>query len=463
MMPATLTAEKANPRSPTIGELASIELFAGGGGMALGLHNAGFRHVAVNELDRRALETLEANFGRDRQEGDQWPLVAGDVKDQSWGDFADRVALCAGGAPCQPFSLGGVHRGHRDDRNLWPPFIDVVRRVRPKAVLGENVRGLTRPAFLPYLDYICDWLSVPHVVPRENETWFDHHARIRRVKQASNTPPDEHYLVDRKVLCAADYGVPQLRYRLFIVAFRADQVDTWNEGLPFGKRWSWPVSTHSQEKLLWTLSEGSYWEAHGLAGHQVDIPRSKRKAVFQAGMEEETLPWRTLRDALVGRLDGEPFSPLPEPLDGVDAPGFTHHVGVPGARLYKGHSGNALDWPAKTIKAGVHGVPGGEHVIRFGDGRLRYMSVRECARIQTFPDWWVFRGPRSEASRQIGNAVPVRLARIMGEHVAATLRESAPAQAPAEAEGSEGDVPDHVVGQRARYSPRAQSSSGSAR
>ena len=133
-------------------------------------------------------------------------------------------------------------------------------------------------------------------------------------------------------------------------------------------------------------------------------------------------PWRTLRDALKGRLDGEMFMPLPEPREGIDYPGVTNHVGIPGARLYKGHSGNPLDWPAKTIKAGVHGVPGGEHVICLDNGDHRYMTVRECARVQTFPDSWFFAGPRSEASRQIGNAVPVRLARIMGEAIAESLR-----------------------------------------
>jgi len=102
----------------------------------------------------------------------------------------------------------------------------------------------------------------------------------------------------------------------------------------------------------------------------------------------------------------------------------THHVGIPGARLYKGHSGNPLDWQAKTIKAGVHGVPGGEHVVLLDDGTHRYLTVRECARVQTFPDDWHFKGPRSEASRQIGNAVPVRLAKIMGTAVMGAIQDA---------------------------------------
>jgi DNA (cytosine-5)-methyltransferase 1 len=396
--------------------------------MALGLHEAGFGHLAVNEIEKRSLATLEANLGNpDLPEDERWPVLPGDVREQAWEGFGDRVTLCAGGAPCQPFSLGGIHRGEVDDRNLWPSFIDVVRRVRPAAALGENVRGLTRPAFLPYLDYVCDWLSSPTLSPLPDEAWWDHHERLRR--SSAGMPDEERYLVDRRVVCAADYGVPQLRYRLFIVAFRADQAKDWDEGAPYGARWAWPERSHSRDALLAAQSEGSYWRRHGLAARPMEIPKSREKAVREASTgepSERTLPWRTLRDALSGDLDDDGFAVLPEPVDRQEAPGFTHHVGIPGARLYKGHSGNPLDWPAKTIKAGVHGVPGGEHVVLLDDGGHRYLTVRECARVQTFPDWWRFEGPRSEASRQIGNAVPVRLAKIMGEHIAATLERNRP-------------------------------------
>jgi DNA (cytosine-5)-methyltransferase 1 len=215
---------------------------------------------------------------------------------------------------------------------------------------------------------------------------------------------------------------------LFIVAFRLDQIDSWDESAPYGERWSWPAPTHSQDALLAAQTDGSYWERHGIEPQPVAVPRSRERAVSQTRLEIEARrvwPWRTLRDALSGNLDDEGFSSLPEPVDRQESPGFNFHIGIPGARLYKGHSGNRLDWPAKTIKAGVHGVPGGEHVVLLDGGGHRYLTVRECARVQTFPDWWRFEGPRSEASRQIGNAVPVRLARIMGEQIAATLDSSA--------------------------------------
>jgi DNA (cytosine-5)-methyltransferase 1 len=403
-------------------DATSIELFTGGGGMALGLHLAGFEHLAVNEIDTRSLETLSANLAGSQRGETIWPLLPGDVRQQPWDAFQGEVTLCAGGAPCQPFSLGGVHRGEVDQRNLWPAFIEVVRQVGPRAVIGENVRGLTRPAFLPYLDYICDWLSLPHLSPGPGEGWRDHHIRLKRELRSSQAPEGERYIVDRRVLCAADYGVPQLRYRLLIVAFRAEQATDCDPEARYGSRWTWPAATHSQNALLAAQSAGTYWEAHGLRRRDVSVPRSREAAVRIAGSTMETLPWRTLRDALVGRLDDPGFAALPAPVHGEETADFTHHVGVPGARLYKGHSGNRLDWPAKTIKAGVHGVPGGEHIVCLDNGDHRYMTIRECARVQTFPDWWTFKGPRSEASRQIGNAVPVRLARIMGEAIAQSLQ-----------------------------------------
>lgn len=408
-----------------VSERTSIELFAGGGGLALGLHQAGFHHLAVNERDQRSLETLKANHGGAHlRVRNRWPLLPGDVRSQPWDRFQGQATIVAGGAPCQPFSIGGVHRGDEDPRNLWPAFIDVVRRVKPLAAIGENVRGLARPSFLPYLDYICDRLSAPGLLPDESETWQEHGDRLRSALESAGVPDDERYLVDRRIVLAADYGVPQLRHRLFIVAFRADLDIEWDADAPYGARWQWPTPTHDRDALLAAQVDGSYWRDHGMRPRATEIPRSRHATVDHARERMaagQTQRWRTLRDALTGLLDDDGFARLPEPVDGVEADGLNFHVGIPGARLYKGHSGNPLDWPAKTIKAGVHGVPGGEHIALLDDGSHRYLTVRECARVQTFPDSWRFEGPRSEASRQIGNAVPVRLARIMGEHVAATL------------------------------------------
>ena len=106
----------------------------------------------------------------------------------------------------------------------------------------------------------------------------------------------------------------------------------------------------------------------------------------------------------------------------LEYPGWLHHCGWPGAREYPGHTPNDLDRPAKTVKAGVHGVPGGETVLRRDDGTLRYMTVREVARVMTFPDKYQLAGPRGEQMRQLGNAVPVDLGKVMAIAVADALR-----------------------------------------
>jgi len=123
-------------------------------------------------------------------------------------------------------------------------------------------------------------------------------------------------------------------------------------------------------------------------------------------------PWRTIRDVIAD---------LPEPIERQESPGYIHHVGWPGAREYPGHTPNTLDRPAKTVKAGVHGVPGGESVLRRDDGSIRYLTVREVARIMTFPDDWRLEGPRGEQMRQLGNAVPVDLGAVLGRGIAAAL------------------------------------------
>jgi DNA (cytosine-5)-methyltransferase 1 len=125
-----------------------------------------------------------------------------------------------------------------------------------------------------------------------------------------------------------------------------------------------------------------------------------------------TEPWRTIRDALLG---------LSAPSNNGDKPLLPNHVFVPGARVYAKHTGSPLDMPAKTLKAGAHGVPGGENVLVSPDGAIRYFSIRECARLQTFPDDYCFEGTWKTLVRQVGTAVPVavveRLAGAIREHL----------------------------------------------
>jgi len=128
------------------------------------------------------------------------------------------------------------------------------------------------------------------------------------------------------------------------------------------------------------------------------------------GLPPMHLPWRTVRDALEG---------LPEPHE-KGSHLLNHRLQI-GARAYPGHTGSPLDLPAKTLKAGDHGVPGGENMLVRPDGSIRYFTVRESARLQTFPDGYELHGSWSEAMRQLGNAVPMHLGRAVAASVAEHL------------------------------------------
>ncbi len=351
----------------------------------------------MNEYDARSCETLRLNGARDLAPTNAARrLIEGDCRDIDWRPWRGEVDLLAGGPPCQPFSIGGIHRGDGDDRNMFPEAIRALAEIRPRAFLFENVRGLTRTAFRPYLEYLLERLASPRVSPKPGESWQAHGQRLRRHGRRSRLR--DRYTVAWKLVNAADYGVPQQRWRVLIVGFRAD----------LGIEWEFPSATHSRAALVRAQCDGGYWDEHGLPkpSDAANAPRPPRER--PDGMRR----WRTLRDALSG---------LPEPIDGVSHRSVSNHEGVPGARLYKGHSGSALDWPAKSVKAGVHGCPGGEHILVRPDGSYRYWTVRETARVQGFPDNHVFHGPRSETMRQIGNAVPPPLARVMAESIARSL------------------------------------------
>src|SRR5438105_2741655 len=140
--------------------LRSVELFTGAGGLALGTALAGFHHLALVELDRNSCETLRLN--RDRViPAAAWPVDELDVHKIDFKPYADSLDLLAGGVPCQPFSLGGKHLGHRDRRNLFPELFRAVCEARPKALLVENVKGLMRSSFSGYFEYILLRLSRP--------------------------------------------------------------------------------------------------------------------------------------------------------------------------------------------------------------------------------------------------------------------------------------------------------------
>ncbi|MGC4154457.1 MAG: DNA cytosine methyltransferase [Propionicimonas sp.] len=366
-----------------------MELFAGGGGLALGTHMAGFSTELVAEWDRWACDTLRENQNVGH------PLVAGaevcegDVRHIDWSCVAPGVDLVSGGPPCQPFSAGGRGRAADDPRDMFPATAEVIRQLRPRAFLIENVRGLTRAAFTDYFSYIQLRLAHPELVSRDGETWGDHYARLQA--EHTSVRSDLQYKVLPTLVNAADYGVPQQRWRVFLVGFRSD----------LDAEWSFPQPTHSAGALRLAQDTGTYWERHKVAVSQRHPVRATASLT-----DYQMKPWRTVRDAI---------SDLPRP----GSRRVLNHVIQHGARAYPGHTGSYVDAPAKALKAGDHGVPGGENMLRRPDGTVRYFTVREAARLQTFPESYILHGPWTEAMRQLGNAVPVQLA----ETVALSVRE----------------------------------------
>ena len=182
----------------------SLELFTGAGGLALGTHAAGFRHAALLEWNRHACATLRENIRNATVSGvSEWSVVEGDVRDCDYASFGS-AQLVAGGPPCQPFSIGGKHRGMDDGRDMIPEFIRAIREVQPDAFVFENVKGLTRTAFRNYLSYIELRLQHPEVVAQSSDTWEDHLARLEDV-HTRGTREGRHYRVVRRLLNAADY------------------------------------------------------------------------------------------------------------------------------------------------------------------------------------------------------------------------------------------------------------------
>lgn len=378
---------------------SSIELFSGTGGLALGLQQSGFDHRALLEWDKDSCDNINANIQRGYPLIQHWNVIQTDVKLVDYNDFGSDINLVAGGPPCQPFSLGGKHQAYNDKRDMFPEAVRAVRELHPQAFIFENVKGLLRKSFSTYFNYILLQLSHPEVTIKEGMTWLEH---LKTLEEYHTSAADYglSYNVIFRLVNAADYGVPQARQRVIIVGFRND----------LNANWSFPNPTHSQEALRYSKGiSGEYWEEHKIAkSKRPTVSDTERLRILKATDRENMLNrWKTVRDAFVG---------LPDPRNGGCSK-FENHEFRGGARPYPGHSGSVIDEPSKTLKAGAHGVPGGENMIVLDDGSLRYYTVRESARLQTFPDDYIFHGSWTESMRQIGNAVPVQLANIIGSSV----------------------------------------------
>jgi DNA (cytosine-5)-methyltransferase 1 len=374
----------------------SLELFSGAGGLAKGIELAGVTHKAFVEWNTDACKTLRVNHSPEI-------IFETDVRKFNFHQFSN-IDLIAGGPPCQPFSIGGKHQGFEDDRDMFPYAIKSIKSLTPKAFIFENVKGLLRKSFSTYFNYTILQLTYPDVEKRSLSTWEEHLSELEKI-HTKGVYEGVKYNVIYRLINAADFGVPQKRERVMIIGVRDD----------LNISWSFPNPTHSEESLLWSkyVTE-EYWNKHEISPSENDmliLKTQKNKLIKTYGMfTPPQNPWVTVRDSI---------QDLPDPQ--YNSEFHKEHFFRDGAKIYAGHTGSYIDEPAKTLKAGDHGVPGGENMIRFRDGSVRYFTILEAKRMQTFPDNYFIEGSWTEAMRQLGNAVPVQLGYIIGNSLIVKL------------------------------------------
>ena len=324
-----------------------LELFAGAGGMALGLEKAGLKSVLLNEIDSHACKTLRKNRP-------EWNVVEGDVSKVDFTPYRNTVDVLAGGFPCQAFSYAGTKLGFEDTRGtLFFEFARAVKEINPKVLLAENVRGLLN------------------------------HDDGRTLDTIKSIITDLGYtLFEPRVLKAIFYKVPQKRERLIIVAVRND--------LANGIDYEWPSSYNKILTLKDALKKGELYDS--------DVPES----------EGQKYPKRKA-EILSMVPPGGYWRDLPEDIQ--------KEYMLKSFYLGGGKTGMArrLSWdePSLTLTC----APAQKQTERCHPEETRPLTVREYARIQTFPDDWVFEGPMSAKYKQIGNAVPVNLSFAVGKSV----------------------------------------------
>ena len=331
----------------------SIELFAGAGGLALGLEQAGFTHIGAVEYDKTAAKTLKINRPF-------WNIICEDIEQVAKRDLEKEfkikrgeLDLLSGGAPCQSFSYAGKRLGLEDIRGtMFYHYATFLRKLQPKLFLFENVRGL-----------------ISHDGGKTYQTIL-------------NIFKDEGYTTYYQILNAWDYGVPQKRERLITIGIRNDltkQITTFQFPPPYSYK---PVIrdikldknpkpeecvqySNSKKKIFELVPPGGYWR---------DIPPAIAKEYMKSCWYMEGG-----RTGILRRI-------------GLDEPSLT-----------------VLTSPAMKQTDRCHPV------------EVRPFSFRENARIQTFPDDWVFCGKLLEKYKQIGNAVPVNLAKEIGNTLISVL------------------------------------------
>ena len=336
-----------------IRDYTSVELFAGGGGLALGMSLAGFKHVLLNEFDKSACNTLRLNHP-------EWNVIEGDVRDVDFTPLRGKIDFLSGGFPCQAFSYAGKQGGFNDTRGtLFFELARAVNEIRPKVFMGENVKGLTS------------------------------HDNGRTFETIKNTIKELGYtLVEPRVLKAIMYQVPQKRERLILIAIRNDLADK--------VCYHWP----SPYSRVLTLRDALYKSVI----FSNDVPKSE--GVKYPAKKEKVLK-------LVPQ--GGDWRDLPEDV-AKDYMGGSWFLGGGKTGMARRLS---LDEPSLTLTCS----PCQKQTERCHPIETRPLTIREYARIQTFPDNWEFAGTMSDKYKQIGNAVPVNLAWAVGRSLIRLLND----------------------------------------
>lgn len=304
--------------------LTSVELCAGAGGQALGLERAGFDHTALVEIDKHCCATLRHNRP-------DWNVLEEDVRLFKEDASAYKgIDLLAGGLPCPPFSVAGKQLGEKDERNLFDDAIHIVDATRPRAVMIENVRGFLDAAFHDY--------------------------REKLKKQLSKLG----YETDWRLLNASDYGVPQLRPRVAIIALRREFAGdfSWPEPLPYNPPTVGETLIDLMKARGWRGAED--WAAQADEIAPTIVGGSKKHGGPDLGPTRARRAWASLG------VEGRTIA--------VEAPDPFHN-----------------DMPRLT--------------------------VRMVARIQGFPDAWHFTGAKTNAYRQVGNAFPPPVAQAVAQQL----------------------------------------------
>lgn len=390
----------ARRRRPKFDEpLISVEICAGAGGQALGLHNAGFDHAALVEWDGHAVATLKKNIGSwrgwDKRKIDA--LEPGDVRDflKSPGyeilKNGKRVDLLAGGVPCPPFSLAGKQLGPDDERDLFPEMLEIVEDLRPRAIMIENVRGILEPpeVFIDYRRMIVNKLhEFGYDVPLIDERW------------SVTRQNDEMKRVWRRV-DAKYFDVPQLRPRAILVAIHRDAKRVEN--------FSWPIrdlrgSSTVLAKLDSSMLERckAYWSLNEMGEPAAAGERTGRD-VYERWYEKA-----------LGASSGGAEGVAPTLVGGSRRHG--------GADLGPTRAKKA--WAALGVDG--NGVANEESECDPRRDLFRpngpMLTVEQAAVIQGFPTKWKFQGRKTAQYRQVGNAFPPPVAEAIGRAIVAVLR-----------------------------------------